>query len=139
VRDGTRLRVLLLLLPPLGAAGGFLAGPFLARANLAVRTSAAVRAADVPGAGPAGLEVEAFRASARPAAELHAEASRVARRFRTGGAWFGLWCGLAAAAQLLAARPRRRKIYEIDPAACVSCARCFMSCPRERARRKGGR
>jgi NAD-dependent dihydropyrimidine dehydrogenase PreA subunit len=32
---------------------------------------------------------------------------------------------------------RRRHDYEADPAACLSCARCYLSCPVEHERLQG--
>ena len=70
-----------------------------------------------------------------------AEATRIQERFVVGGALLGMWAGGVFALRLLRLfRTRRRTIYEIDYDACVACGRCFLSCPRERARlaaRKG--
>ena len=128
----------LLLLPLAGAGAGFLAGPVLARVDATVRLAESVRAAAGAGLEPATLEYEAFRSRDGVAADLFAEETRIVRTFRRGGAWFGAWCGLVLALRIAGvARLPRQATYEIDPAACVSCARCFSSCPRELLRREG--
>jgi len=56
---------------------------------------------------------------------------------RALGAAVGLWFGVVVAAKLVSlsvAAPREK--YEVSHAACLSCGRCYMSCPRERARLK---
>ena len=134
-------RKLLWLLPLLlvaGAAAGWLAGPALARVHDTVRLAQSIRAAAAAGGSPADFEYEAFQAHDGAPAALFAEETRILGRFRRGGALFGAWCGLVLALRLAgSARLARRTTYEIDPAACVSCARCFLSCPREILRREG--
>jgi NAD-dependent dihydropyrimidine dehydrogenase PreA subunit len=121
-------------LPLIGAAAGYFAGPFLARGNATVRLAWQVHREAVAHAAPT-VESDAFRVSGRTAPELYAEAARLVDRFRTGSALLGAWCGLVVALKFAsAARERRRTLYEIDGAACVACGRCFLSCPRERAR-----
>ncbi len=81
------------------------------------------------------LESEAFRATGRPATELFADARLVVSNFRVGAAILGAWCGLALALKLVFVRKvKAQDIYEIDYSTCVSCARCFVDCPRERVR-----
>lgn len=50
------------------------------------------------------------------------------------GAWFGLVIGLRVIAL---ARKSQRDEYEAEPGACVSCARCYSSCPVETKERFG--
>jgi ferredoxin len=49
------------------------------------------------------------------------------------GAWFGLVTSLKL---VTLTRSGPRTEYEIDQAACLSCARCYMACPREHLRLK---
>jgi ferredoxin len=119
------------------ALAGRGAGPFLARANPTVRLAARIAREDSQRLADRTLESEAFRNTGRASAELFADARRMERSFAMAGAWFGAWCGLVVGLKLLAlGRVPRRRLYEIDPARCVSCGRCFMSCPKERAWRK---
>ncbi len=69
---------------------------------------------------------------------LHREAAEIVRRFEVGSAVLGGFIGMVIGWQLLAVSLRRtRTTYEIDPAACVSCGRCYRSCPIEVARKAG--
>jgi NAD-dependent dihydropyrimidine dehydrogenase PreA subunit len=121
----------------IGALLGWRAGAFFARENLTVQLAARIALEDATGTEERTLESEAFRGTDRPAAELYAEAARIERRFRIGSALLGAFCGLALGVQLLGqTRIPRSRIYFIDQDDCVSCARCFLSCPRERLRLK---
>jgi NAD-dependent dihydropyrimidine dehydrogenase PreA subunit len=121
----------------LGALLGWRAGAFFARENLTVQVAARISFEEATGTAERTLESEAFRGTGRPAAELYAEAARIVRRFQYGSALLGAFCALALGAQLLGqTQIPRSKIYFIDQDDCVSCARCFLACPRERLRLK---
>jgi NAD-dependent dihydropyrimidine dehydrogenase PreA subunit len=121
----------------IGALLGWRAGAFFARENFTVQLAARIAIEDATGASERTRESEAFRGTGRPAAELLAESAQIVRRFRIGGALLGAFCGLALGVQLLGqTRIPRSRIYFIDQDDCVSCARCFLSCPRERLRLK---
>ena len=121
----------------LGGLLGFWAGPVFARENLTVQVSDRIALEDAKGLADRTLESEAFRSTGRPAAALHAEAAAIVRRFRIGSVLLGSFCGLALGVKLLRqSRIPPWKTYVIDRDECVSCARCFMACPRERLRRK---
>ena len=121
----------------IGALLGWRAGAFFARENFTVQLAARIAMEDSTATPERTLESEAFRATGRPASELYAEAAQIERRFQTGSALLGAFCGLALGVQLLGqTRIPRSRIYFIDQDYCVSCARCFLSCPRERLRIK---
>ena len=152
--------VLLLVLPPLGALWGTLAGPFFARADDTVTLAARIHAEESQGLKTRTDESERFRRPirayeefyaedredtelpdgerfARARRRLYAKALEVERRFRVGAAVFGAWCALVIALKLLPlASVRPRAAYEIAHAECVACGRCFLACPHERARLK---
>ena len=133
-----------LLLVTIGAAAlggllGYWAGATFARENLTVQVAARIALEDAQGLADRTLESEAFRGTGRPTAELYAEAEQVVRRFRLGSALLGAFCGLALGMKLLGqSGTPRLKTYTIDQDECLSCARCFLSCPRERLRLKTG-
>jgi len=135
-----RKYVAILMVFVLPVAGGFLgrfAAPLFARVHYVVRLADRVRLEQSKPDVGSTLESDAFRASARKAEELFAEAAAIENRFAFGSVVFGAWCGLVFALNVFGLnRSRRREIYEIDYAFCVSCGRCFMSCPRERLRLK---
>ncbi len=133
-----RLAVLLLLLPVLVAAGGWLGAHGsgrLARAHARVQLADRVwieEQGKVRGTTDAS---EAFRKHGHPTEELYREAAELRFRFRDAGRLFGAWVGLVFGLKLILLSIRRRRDnYEADRAACLACARCYRSCPQEHAR-----
>jgi ferredoxin len=132
---------LLLLLPFLAVAGGLL-GYRMRGALSAVHPTVAL--ADRLLREEAGLEkggdaaTDAFRQTERPLSDLLAEAGILRDRFGTGGALAGAFLGVSFGGKLIAISRRRRNTeYVPDRAACLSCGRCFDSCPVEQIRRHG--
>ena len=82
-------------------------------------------------------ESKAFRGTGQRPETLYAQAADVRARFTRNGGIIGALLGLFLAGKLVSFSVRRRRSdYEPDRGTCVSCARCFMSCPRERLQRK---
>jgi polyferredoxin len=77
----------------------------------------------------------AFRNLGRPASWLYAGAVVIRHRYAVGCALFGAWVGIVIGVRLILLSVRRRRPdYEADPAACVSCGRCYPACPVHQAR-----
>lgn len=135
-----RLALLALLAPVLvggGAVAGWYAGEPLSRAHKTVYTAEALRGEAAGETGETTLESEAFMQAGRPVAELYAEALDIRGDFRFGGMLAGVFLGIVFAFKLISLSVyRRREDYEIDRGRCLSCGRCFDSCPREHLRRK---
>ncbi len=109
------------------AGAGYGAGGLFASAHPSVRTASALRSGATE-----TLEAQAIATLAEDPEAVIAEADRITTDFRRGGAAFGGWCGLICLFLLgAAARSPVRTEYEIDRKVCVSCARCFASCPQE--------
>ena len=141
VKDRRRLALLLVLVPVLLAAGGWLGYYFSAPASrLHPTVSLAdlfVRAQGTPpktGAlSPDDLALERARQTPK---EILTEAAAIQHRFATGGWIFGAWVGLVIGAKLISLSVRRQRTdYEPDRGDCVACARCFEFCPNELVRR----
>jgi NAD-dependent dihydropyrimidine dehydrogenase PreA subunit len=78
---------------------------------------------------------DAFRNTGRSATELYEEALGIRLQFRRFAALLGAWIGLVLAAKLLQLSIRRQRTdYHPDQSGCVSCGRCFLSCPVEQVR-----
>lgn len=135
------LGAIILSFPLLVAGGawlGHLGSDYLAGVNRTVQVAARVFAEQQGIVQGTTEESEAFYAQGQPAGGLYREAAEIRRRFNTGSAVLGGFIGLVLAWQLLAVSLRRtRTHYEIDPARCVSCGRCYASCPIETARKAG--
>jgi NAD-dependent dihydropyrimidine dehydrogenase PreA subunit len=131
-----RVAVLLLfVLPLLGAAVGRMAAPFFARAHHTVRLAARVWLEEREGVAERTEESEAFRLTGRANEELFAEARGIARQFQVGSTVLGAFLGVVFGLKLCGfAAARRERIYTIDHSECVSCGRCFLTCPREHVR-----
>jgi ferredoxin len=124
-------------IPLAGIIAGWLGGPALARLHRTVRLVELVRAEEGIPEEERSFEYRAWRPTGESAEALEARAGAVRRRFRIGGALLGLWLGAVAMLRVVAfSRRTLRTEYEVDRARCVSCARCYKYCPRERLRWK---
>lgn len=132
------LGVLIVLLPALVAGGVFLGmrlGPALARMHATVRLADRVWLEESGKAAGMTTASAAFRRSGQPEKTLYREALAIEKRMTQGGGFFGVFMGLAVGGLLIQASVHRRRLdYEPDQTLCVSCGRCFLSCPRERLR-----
>jgi ferredoxin len=139
LRGRKRLAWALAAVPALmlaGAAVGYAAGPLFAESAREVRLAADVWGAEnTPGPSFDFAAADGYLRTGDDPGSLFQAAAVARRRFRAGGIVFGVWFG-AAAGLLLAAGTRQtaRTDYDTDPAHCVSCARCFVSCPKEQLR-----
>lgn len=138
--------LLLLCLPLVGAAAGWLAGPAFSRMDSRVKMAEAIAseylflssmAADskqpeTDAHADQRRRLEAFHASGQPAETYYAAAHKTVRRFQWGTLAFGGWCGMVGAMSVMGVWfPRRRKEYEADPGFCFACGRCWSACPVE--------
>ncbi len=134
------LAAMIVLLPLLVAGGAWgggtlLAGP-LASTHYTVQLSRQIFLEDSGALQGRADNSAAFRATGRPAAELHREANEIQLRVQQGAWIFGGFVGLVVGLKLIALCVRRRRDeYAADRSTCVSCGRCFASCPVELARR----
>ena len=135
-RGVRRLAVLIVLCPLLvivGAGAGWAFGPVAAQLHPTVQQAREVANSEED--SQLCLRAEAFRFHGGAPEELREQATMVVKRVRVGGVWAGAFIGLVAGLKLIGqSLRRRREIYEPDRGACVSCGRCFASCPRERLR-----
>jgi hypothetical protein len=121
-------------------AGGFVAsqlhGP-LARAHPTVRVAEQVAREERGLTGETILESDTFRERGGRPEDLYAEAHALRLRFRRGGWFWGGFLGLVVGCKLLSLAVRRTQVdWEADRTTCLSCARCFEYCPRERLRHR---
>ena len=78
---------------------------------------------------------DAYRNTGQPLTLLENEAYAWQQRFVRIGGWLGAWVGLVLSAKLVQLSIRRgRADYYPQQAGCVSCGRCFKSCPVELVR-----
>jgi len=68
-----------------------------------------------------------------PYSEVYRQALARTKTFRTAGLWLGVWIGTVIGLKLVFLTLRRRRTdYEVDPARCVACGRCFWYCPNQK-------
>ena len=135
-RGARRLGAYLVLVPALMFAGGWVTSglaPHLVRLNQDALVLEQLR---LEGDGPPKtVETEAFRAGSEPVTALESRVERMERRLHRGGWWCGAFIGLVLGARLLRHSLRvERRGYAPDQEECLSCGRCFASCPREHLR-----
>ncbi len=132
-RAAWRLVAALALLPLLAAVGGWAGGrlgPRLGAAHPTLQVANAILADQKPREWLATTRVEAFAESGAPLEPFVAEARETHLRLVALGRGFGLFLGAAIGLQLVAlARRVVHDDYRPDPAACLSCGRCFRYCP----------
>jgi len=135
------LAAIIIILPGLIALGAWLGhtgSGLLARMSDKVELAARIYTEQQEIVEGTTEQSEAFYALGEPAGGLYREAAEITRRFEVGSAVLGGFIGLVIGIQLVAVSLRRsRSTYRVDPAACVSCARCYASCPVVAARAAG--
>jgi ferredoxin len=136
-----RLWKLLVALPLLTLAGG-LAGSLLetplSLAHPTVRLADQVFREDAGEAVEETLPSEAFRESEVPASVLYNEAAALKKSFGRGGILLGAFTGFLFGGKLIGLSLRRRRDdYEPDRGTCLSCTRCFETCPVDHVHRHG--
>jgi ferredoxin len=137
-RDLRRLKGLLVLLPGLVGAGSWL-GVGLEEGLAPLHPKVKLEQVLLRGEpDPRRLQadaVEAFRSSGAPQESLAAEAATIRQRIRVGGGWLGGFLGGVFGLALIRASVRRSRAgYEPDRGECLSCGRCYRSCPKEHER-----
>ena len=125
-----------------GWALGRYAAPALARQHYIVQVAEHIYhdervAEDIFDLDKQTFHSQAFRETGQPSHFIYDQAEEIVAAFRLASPWMGLFLGLVFALALCSiAYPRIRREYEADPALCVACGRCYMSCPVEHQRRK---
>ena len=128
--------VLIFALPVAGWFAGRAVAPALSRDHYIVQVAERLYLEESRGLEERTLQSTAFRATGgMPVERLYEQAREAQGQFAVGAPLFGCAAGLIAAITiLLIARDRRRDEYEADRAHCLSCGRCYLSCPVERDR-----
>ncbi len=128
---------LLLAVPVIIAALAWLGTTWsatLSRLDFQVRLAEQVRLEETEQV-PATDASDAFRNEGKPPTELYAEGIELQQRYSRLGGWLGAWIGLVLAVKLVQLSVRRRRTeYHPEQSGCVSCGRCFKSCPVELVR-----
>lgn len=132
------IMIVIPLLIAMGALLGHASSSLLMHASPTVTLAARVYAEQQGLVRGTIEESEAFYGQGQPTEGLYLEAAETVRRFELGATVLGGYIGLVIGWQLLAVSLRRMRTgYEIDPAACMACGRCYASCPIEVARKAG--
>ncbi|MCD6360082.1 MAG: 4Fe-4S binding protein [Armatimonadetes bacterium] len=136
----TLVVVLLILLPVMMALGGwlgYLGSAELARTNYTVRLAERVWAEQQERVEGTTEQSEAFYRLGLPNEGLYLRAAEIRRKFDRGSTVLGAYLGLVIGISLIGTSIRRRRsVYEIDPALCMACGRCYQVCPEQRARQQ---
>ncbi|MDR0415551.1 MAG: 4Fe-4S binding protein [Prevotellaceae bacterium] len=135
VRRVLRYMALLPLMAGAGAAALYVASDSLSQTNKSVRLYRMVAQSEVAPQDELSPELEAFYGQGGTAQELSLRVESIQADFRRYSAVAGALIGVVIALSLITLSLKRtRKTYEISDAACVSCARCFDYCPKNRVK-----
>jgi NAD-dependent dihydropyrimidine dehydrogenase PreA subunit len=105
--------------------------PDVARASLASRAAQGERFTDAESVDA----LDAIEAEGATLTELDALADTARSRLATLAPWIGGVLAVGAMLRLIhLLRFRRSAAYDIEPADCVACGRCFVACPLNRPR-----
>lgn len=133
-----RLALMLVLLPILIGAGGWSfsrLSPVLALHHPKVKLAEELRMHPHSSPADTSLELTAFNGSGKTMEKLEQEVAVIHSKFHTGSWVLGGFLGAVLGLRLIGtALKRRRDIYEPDRGTCLSCARCYLSCPVEHER-----
>ena len=133
-----RLVFLILLVPPLMFAGGWMTSGInhvTARMHERVRLAERIYAEETGEVTDTTDASAAFRATGEPIKDLYDEAEGIRAQFGTGGWILGAFVGLVAGIKLIGLSVwRQRTDYEASRASCLACGRCYKYCPREHVR-----
>ena len=71
-----------------------------------------------------------------PTEDIYQRAADLSRLFLFAGLGLGVWIGLVIGVKWISLTLRHRRIdYEVDPARCFACGRCFWYCPNQKEQR----
>ena len=91
------------------------------------------KSVETPGTFP---ETRGLMQYGTPSEEVYERASQAKKRFDIAGVGLGAWIGLVIGLKWISLVLRRRRTeYEVDPARCFSCGRCFWYCPNQKGQR----
>ncbi len=78
---------------------------------------------------------DAYRNTGQPLDRLYQDARGLQEKFVRIGIWLGAWVGIVLSVKMVSLSLRRRRTdYHPQQMGCVSCGRCFKSCPVELVR-----
>jgi len=135
-----RLALILVLSPLFVVLGGWIGSRLdtaLSQGALRVRIAERIVREDLGLVAGDTLESESFRSTGETVPDLIAQTLAVRRTLRRGGWLFGAFLALSFCGRLVhISLHRTEPDYKADRSLCMSCARCFLSCPKERDRLK---
>jgi NosR/NirI family nitrous oxide reductase transcriptional regulator len=136
-----RLALMIVLLPVLivgGVWSASLLAPTLARLHPTVKLLNALQLSPQQVTTAESRAITAFNGSGASLENLEQQAATIQTKFRYGSWALGGFLGTILGCWLIAASiKRRQEFYEPDRGTCLSCARCYLSCPEEHLRISG--
>jgi len=106
--------------------------------NQDIRTARLLHAEEEKWVATAGAfpETRGLIQRGTPSEIVYDRALKAEKRFKIAGIGLGTWFGLVVGIKLVSLMLRRRRTdYEVDPARCFACGRCFWYCPNQKEQR----
>ena len=140
-RDFWKLLLATLLIPIFAlvfANIGSIIAPRLTMLNQDIRTARLLHAEEEKWIATTGAfpETRGLIQSGTLSEVVYQRALEAEKRFSIAGMGLGAWIGLVIGAKWVSLMLRRRRTdYEVDPARCFACGRCFWYCPNQKGQR----
>jgi len=140
-QDLVKLAVTAFALPAIVFVFAYLGGliaPQLTMLNQDIRTARLLHAEEEKWIATAGTfpETRGLIQCGTPSEVVYDRALKAEKRFKIAGIGLGTWIGFVIGIKWVSLMLRRRRTdYEVDPARCFACGRCFWYCPNQKEQR----
>jgi ferredoxin len=120
-----------------GALSGSQASGVLSLAHHQVRLAEQLLLEEKGAVNNQTMESRTFRAGPMPVPDLITQAQEIRRTMKFGGTLLGIYLGMVIGLSMVRLSLQRKQTgYTPDRQKCLSCGRCFQSCPQEHQRLK---
>jgi NosR/NirI family transcriptional regulator, nitrous oxide reductase regulator len=130
-KKGSFIHILFILVLAISCAIIFYnLAPVLSRVNRSSNLAKEIRLEKEKGIKAVSKDAVAFMESGKSEDELYKEEASVINRYRKGAPWVGIFLGLSLGIGFYSSSIRERRTeFKPHQGKCISCGKCFKSCP----------